>query len=295
LDGDLLPHLDIGEFEKQMRLVKRWYSVISMDELDKRLSSGENVVLPSVVVTIDDGYLNNYKLAFPVLKKLNMPSIIYLTTGFIGTNNALWVDDLMNMLLSTKSEALRLPEPPGERILNISNRSKKGDAFKILFKLMLQLEHERKLLIMQKLSKSLGVEEISKNSVERKMLSWNEVIEMSKNNISFGAHTVSHPTLSRMDVEEAKREICESKEDIEVRIKGKVRHFAVPNGKVEDFSDELKEYCKKIGMSTVVSTESGVVCKQSDAYFLRRISPPPAIYVFACELVRYMFFKKIEY
>lgn len=126
------------------------------------------------------------------------------------------------------------------------------------------------------------------------MLNWNEVIEMSRNGVSFGAHTVNHPILSKMELSEAKREIFESKMEIEARIGGKVKYFAIPNGKIEDFSDELKEYCKEIGISTVVSTEPGVVSKQSDPYFLRRVSPPSPIYIFACELARYMFLKRVK-
>jgi len=288
----LLPFLDIKEFRKQLLHLKRHYRSISLDQLADELAGRNHFASPSVVITIDDGYLNNYTLAYPVLKALGLSAIIYLTTGFIGTTKAPWVDDLMDMLFLTKVETLRFPELLGEKILHISTRSQKRNAVKILFKVMLQLEHERKLLIMQTLSKSLGIEEICRNRADRKMLNWNEVIEMSKNNLSFGAHTVSHPTLSKMELNEAKREIYESKKEIKTRIGGKVMHFAIPNGKVEDFSDELKEYCKEIGLRTVASTESGVVSKQSDLYFLKRINPPPPIYIFACELARYMFLKR---
>jgi len=263
-----------------------------MDELAGRLASRNSFVSPSVVISVDDGYVNNYTLAYPVIKALGLPAIVYLTTGFIGTNKAPWVDDLMDMLISTKAEALSLPELLGERVLNISTRSRKKDAAKILFNAMLRLEHKRKLLMMQKLSKSLGTAEMLENGSKRKMLNWNEVIEMGKDNITFGAHTVSHPTLSKMDVGEAEREIRESKEEIETQIGAKVRHFAIPNGKIEDFSEALKKYCSKIGMSTVVSTEPGVVYKESDPYFLGRVNPPPPIYVFACELARHLFFPK---
>lgn len=293
-DPHQLPHLDIREFSIQMRHIKRWYRVITMDELADRLADKTNFVSPFIVITIDDGYLNNYTLAYPVLKALGLPALIYLTTGFIGTNKAPWVDDLVDMLFLTKEETLRLPELFGEKILNISTRSQKGDVIKILFKVMLRLEHEEKLLIMQRLSKSLGVEEVCRNGAKRRMLNWNEVIEMSKNNISFGAHTVSHPTLSKMEPGEAEQEIFESKIEIEARIGSKVRHFAIPNGKVEDFNEELKRYCKEIGVKTIVSTEPGSVSLQSDPYFLKRINPPSPMYIFACEIARHMFFKKIE-
>jgi peptidoglycan/xylan/chitin deacetylase (PgdA/CDA1 family) len=294
LDSDLLPYLDIGEFEKQMRHVKRWYSVTSMDEVDKRLKSGEKFPLASVVITIDDGYLNNYKLAYPVLKKLNLPAIIYLATGFIGTKNGLWVDDLVDILLSTKLKTFCFPELFGDKVLDISTHRRKMGTLTKLYEEIVQLEHNKKILIMRKLSNVLGRNEVRRNKTERKMLNWDEVIEMSKNHISFGAHTVSHPTLSKMELQEAKREIWESKEEIKNRLDCKVWHFAIPNGKKEDFNEELKKYCKEIGFRTVVSTEPGVVSVQSDPYFLKRINSPPPIHVFACELARNMFFHRTK-
>ncbi|WP_304511753.1 polysaccharide deacetylase family protein [Desulfobacula sp.] len=266
-----------------------------MDELEGSLANENDFTSPSVAITFDDGFLSNYTLAYPILKEFGLPAaMIYLSTGFIGTNNAPWVDELMDILSTTKSSTLIFPELLGDEVLNISTRHQKRVAVTKLFNIMLRLKHKQKIIKMQKLSKMLGVDEIIKENAERKMLNWDEVTEMSNNSISFGAHTISHPTLSKMEISEAKREICESKKEIEARIGKKVRHFAIPNGKKEDFSEKLKKYCKETGLKTVVSTEPGLVDGKSDPYFLRRILPPPPMYVFACELARYMFFKKIS-
>jgi len=287
-----LPHLDVHEFKKQMRHIKRWYSVVTMDELANRVTKGNPFTSPSVVITIDDGYLNNYTLAYPVLRELDLPAIIYLTTGFIGTNKAPWVDCLINILSVTKAKTLCFPDLLGGEVLDISTQRGERAAITKIFQVMVRLEHKEKTLAMEKLSEILSVKEIWGDDNERKMLNWNEVMEMSRNKISFGAHTVSHPTLSRMELPEAKQEIYESKMEIEARIGCKVRHFAIPNGKIEDFNEELKRYCEEIGVKTVVSTEPGVISAQSDPYLLQRICPSTPIYLSACELARYMFLGK---
>ena len=83
-DGYHLPHLDIREFRKQMRHIKKWYRIITMDELAIRLAKGSSFTSPTVVIIIDDGFLSNYTLAYPVLKELNLRAIIYLTTVVSG-------------------------------------------------------------------------------------------------------------------------------------------------------------------------------------------------------------------
>jgi len=284
-----LPHLRIRDFEKQMWHIKNWYKVITMDELADRLASKRKNGTPCVAITIDDGYFNNYTLAYPILKRLNLPATIYLSTGFVGTKKSTWVDEVMDMFLISKKESISLPELFDNEVFDLSTPEKKREAFLKLFEKMLSIEHERKTSLMEELLKILDVEEDIKNNAKRKMLVWSEIIEMSGNNISFEAHTVSHPTLSKMELSEAKREILESRNEIEMKIGSKVKHFAIPNGKIEDFNEELKEFCKEIGFETVVSTEPGIVSAKSDPYFLKRINPSPPIYIFACELARYMF------
>jgi len=294
VDGCELPHLDIEEFRKQMRHVRKWYNVITMDELVDRLAKGGRFSSPSIVITIDDGYLNNYTEAYPVLKKLSIPAMIYLSTGFIGTEDSTWVDDLMDMIKVSKKKTIKVPELLSDEPLDISTSGRKMQVFETIFNRMLSLKHEKKLALMKKLRDILCVEESLRDVSDRRMLNWNEVIEMKQNNIDFGAHTISHPTLSKMELEQARREIYKSKEEIENRLGCNVSHFAIPNGKKEDFSEELKGYCKEIGLKTVASTEPGVVSAQSDPYFLRRINPPPPIHVFACKLARNMFFHRAK-
>lgn len=294
VDGCELPHLDIEEFRKQMRHVRKWYNVITMNELVDGLAKGGGFSSPSIVITIDDGYLNIYREAYPVLKKLNIPAMIYLSTGFIGTEDSTWVDDLMDMIKISKKKTIKIPELLSDEPLDISTSGRKMQVFETIFNRMLSLKHEKKLALMKKLRDILCVEESLRDVAGRRMLNWNEVIEMNQNNIYFGAHTISHPTLSQMELEQARREIYKSKEEIENRLGCNVSHFAIPNGKKEDFSEELKGYCKEIGLKTVASTEPGVVSAQSDPYFLRRINPPPPIHVFACKLARNMFFHRAK-
>ena len=71
------------DFLAQMTYLKANFSVISLAEfLDARTSHRE-LPAKTTMVTFDDGYMNNYEHAFPILKKLDLPATIFLTTGFV--------------------------------------------------------------------------------------------------------------------------------------------------------------------------------------------------------------------
>jgi peptidoglycan/xylan/chitin deacetylase (PgdA/CDA1 family) len=44
----------------------------------------------SVLITLDDGYLHNYTLAFPILRRHGVQSVFFLPTAFVGTGKLPW-------------------------------------------------------------------------------------------------------------------------------------------------------------------------------------------------------------
>jgi peptidoglycan/xylan/chitin deacetylase (PgdA/CDA1 family) len=72
-------------FKKQIEyLSNAGYSVISLDELVDGISQGKKFSHKEVVLTFDDGLVDNYINAFPVLSKYDLPAIIFLETDNIG-------------------------------------------------------------------------------------------------------------------------------------------------------------------------------------------------------------------
>jgi len=80
---------------------------------------------------------------------------------------------------------------------------------------------------------------------------------MHRGGVSFGAHTVTHPILSRVSAERARWEIVESKREIEKQIGVTVSTFAYPNGRIGDFDASTKETLKAEGFQSAVTTVFG--------------------------------------
>ena len=77
------------------------YEIISLDQLYERLLHN-SIEKPFVCFTFDDGYVDNYEIAYPVLKKHNIPFAIYVTTSFPDNTAILWWYILEDLVLKSK-------------------------------------------------------------------------------------------------------------------------------------------------------------------------------------------------
>jgi peptidoglycan/xylan/chitin deacetylase (PgdA/CDA1 family) len=74
------------QFERFVRFFARFFEVISLGELLRRLESGE-VLPPSLTITFDDGYRGNATIAAPILERHGLRACFFVTTGFIGSDH----------------------------------------------------------------------------------------------------------------------------------------------------------------------------------------------------------------
>ena len=82
------PHLrpaKVADFENQMQYLSKAYNPISLERIAQCIQNGTSLPTKTIAVTFDDGYQDNYKNAYPIIKKYSIPATIFLTTGFIGT------------------------------------------------------------------------------------------------------------------------------------------------------------------------------------------------------------------
>jgi peptidoglycan/xylan/chitin deacetylase (PgdA/CDA1 family) len=96
---------------------------------------------------------------------------------------------------------------------------------------------------------------------------------MRENGMSFGSHTVTHPILSKLSVDRMRKEIQESKANIEEKLGTRITTFAYPNGTRHDFNDSTKNLLKECGYACALTTTFGTNEYQQDLFELRRATP----------------------
>jgi peptidoglycan/xylan/chitin deacetylase (PgdA/CDA1 family) len=277
----------VKEFEKEVRYLRRHFQIVSMDEIVAALEMGKFFARPSVSITFDDGFLDNYSLAYPILKKSGVPATIYLTTGLIGTTSRPWPGEIELALLETGKDAVAVPRLlDGEKIPLRTKQEREKANILIAEALKLRPDAERRE-IMAELLEALDFPLVRPGKrYPRAMLNWSEVREMAGNGITIGSHTHTHPILTRLPPQEAKREIEQSKALIERHVAIEVRHFAIPNGKESDFSEELREYCRELGFRSVSSTIYGKNgASTSSSFELKRVPASSPLWMLVGEMV----------
>ena len=99
-----------------------------------------------------------------------------------------------------------------------------------------------------------------------------QILEMNKYGIEFGAHTMNHVDLTKVEVAEAKQEIEGSREMLENILGKKVSAFAYPYGSV---NETVKELVKKAGFKYGIATVVGPLAIHEDIFNIRRIIAHP--------------------
>ena len=103
-----LAGLPVESFAEQMRWVREHCDPIGLDAFTERAQRPSRL-RPAVLVTFDDGYRDYHDLAYPVLKGLGIPAVVFLATSFMDEGGMLWTDDVQWAALSTKQDSVKLP------------------------------------------------------------------------------------------------------------------------------------------------------------------------------------------
>lgn len=223
-----------------------------------------------VAITFDDGYEDNFRVAFPILQRFSTPACIFLVTGLIGAPEALWWDRVGLALFAYWKAGRRVPVPPElprhARALEAASSYER--ARQIISEVLSELnevdDETRQLAI------AAAERLVPELEVRRTMLSWEEIRAMQRLGVTFGAHTRSHVNLEQVPPEVAREEVLGAQVDLEVALgleHSDVRLVALPRGKLGPLrEDELRRH----RFSGVMTTSPGINAPADDSLFVLR-------------------------
>lgn len=250
-------------FEKQLAYINNKYTIISLEEAVYRLES-QNINENFVVLTFDDGFKDNLMEALPILKKYNAPATVFVACEAIEKGFTDW--SMMDHAIFSRSEKMLDLSMFGLGRLPIETVDQKKDTSIVLRRQLKRARHTLRKDVVEFLSRTCKI------PCARVMLTWDEVKQLAASGlVSIGAHTVTHPILSKLSYEDAHFEIAGSKNVIQQQTGVNAEHFAYPNGREVDFNEQTVSLVKNAGFKAACTTVSGVNRDGSDPFRLRRI------------------------
>lgn len=257
-------------FRKHCELLKETYEIVSLERAAEILKNKTLPEKPLAVITFDDGYLDFYEVAFPILRELNLPATNFLPTDLIGGEQILAHDRIFWLLKSAREKQMSIRGAlENAEIENAANISESGNAETICDALV-HLPHDLREKAIAELENLLG-----KNSIkyprEYELLNWEQVKEMQNASIDFGFHTANHVVLPLEADANFQKEIFDGKRELEEKLNRKIVSMAYPNGA---YDDRVKRAVAAAGFKIAVTTERKInrCDEENDLLALGRIS-----------------------
>jgi peptidoglycan/xylan/chitin deacetylase (PgdA/CDA1 family) len=244
-------------FAKLLAFLQREFRIVPLDAL---LRAPQDLSKPLCLLTFDDGWRDNFTVAYPWLKRYGAPATIFLTTGMLETQGVFWVEQL--------SRAWRDPARR-QQIQARFREARPGQAAPGLEEIVeacKRLPAAERGPFLEDLS-LLGEAQAALYPADQ-MLMWDQVKEMSSSGIEFGSHTVTHPLLTYEDDATVERELCVSKQTLQERLGKEVGAFAYPNG---DWNERVRKMVKDAGYQLAFTTRRRWYRQGEDLFAIPRI------------------------
>jgi peptidoglycan/xylan/chitin deacetylase (PgdA/CDA1 family) len=255
-------------FDQHLELIGEHHTVVSLDDAVAWLSRGASLPPRAALLTFDDGYRDNYELAFPILRRRGLPATFFLATGHMDTGELLWWDLASALITGGDGTEVDLPligpvtlPEPGERVPLVLRWVSAAKA----------LPHAARMEALEALAGSVSATPVGGPRVA---MSWDEAREMADAGMDFGGHTRSHPILSRLSPDDARREIVDGVDRIREELGSEVLAFAYPNGGRADFGPVDKRVLAELGVALAFSLITGPTTLSeigADPFEVRRI------------------------
>ena len=225
-----------------VQVLRHWFEFIRLEDLPHRLTQrGEK---PFCLLTFDDGKRSNFTETAPMLERLGVPAILYLTTGPLTDGSCFWFD-----------RREQLVKALGHCPAGLELETMKQLPFDLITERLERAWAEYKIISVE-------------DSDDRRPMSWDQARSLCRRGFTMGAHGVRHAILTRESRKRAFTEIEESLAKVTVETSVPCTTFAFPNG---NYNVALLQHALRCGATTVMTTEPMWAGKTTALWRLPRI------------------------
>lgn len=241
-------------FAMHVQELKRYFDLVSLGDWVKARARGEQAPKKACAITFDDGWLDNFEYALPILQAEKAPATLFAVAEKIGTDFTFWPNIISNLLFSGAAHAM-LKHPLFQSLsahLLATPTTPSRDHVAYIISLLKQYSDE---VIFTALN-DINWRSLCPSELPPALMNWEQLKTMQSSGlVEIGSHTCSHRRLNQfMPQADLEHEIITSKTILEQKLGAPVNLFCFPNG---DYSAEALSLVKE-HYSAAVTTRRGI-------------------------------------
>ena len=243
---------DSKAFTDQIRFCKSQLDLITPDDIPRVLSHGRGRY---ALITFDDGYRDNYEIAFPILKAEDVPATFFIATGFVDAPQVPWWDEIAWMVRTSRKDRVELlgwiPAPVS---FDEPDRELAVRTFLRAYKAM-PVEFTDRYL--DALADATGSGRCGESVGSHFWMNWDMLREMKSAGMTVAGHSVTHPILARAPRERQRDEIFGCAARLAEEMGEPMSYFSYPVGAPNSFNSVTQECLQEAGVRYAFSYYGG--------------------------------------
>jgi len=241
-----IPSLLVGAdtFGLHLDWIGRHYDYATLDEVlveFKRVrANGKARRRPLAAITFDDGYADVLHNAVPIMNRKGIPSTMFVVTDLVGSTDFQMHDELYLLgshLLRQDGVHRRLAAQEflselaidESRGVILRQRFEEADPYRLARAVLEILSEAEQVAALRWLKQNVAVD--CEASESFRALSWSELADMQRRDVTIGSHTRSHALLPQVTPQVMAEELTLSRQVLEQKLGRPVKHFAYPDGR----------------------------------------------------------------
>jgi len=263
---------------RQLRLLKKHYNVISPEDALAWREGRRELPPRAVLLTCDDGLLNCLTDMLPVLQQETVRCLFFVTGASAEESRTmLWYEELFLLFLRAPAGRFEISSQGVVIEGELGSREERRGIWWNSVKQLSQVDEGSRASFLRaaRLQFGEGAQGFdAENPVARRrfgLLTCAELRELASAGMTIGAHTLSHPMLSRQPPELAYAEISESRRRLESALQQRVWAFAYPFGDPQSVTPQVLAMAQKTGYDAAFVNFGGGLGTDLPPYALPRV------------------------
>ncbi len=262
-------HVSAADFERQLAWLRRHYDIVPLAEVERIVR--ERRWRPRVAaITFDDGYENNFTVAWPILRRASLPATLFVTVDVIERQRPYEHDRIELALRSTDRRGLTLSANGERRSYSLSGPFARAATVYAVKEWIGRLPGPDRATVVAELMEQCWRDEyLRRDRAAYQPLQWDQVRRLSDEGFEIGSHTLTHPHLSSVDDHQIQRELVESRRRLEERIGRPVMRASYPYG---SYDDRTVVAARNAGYSSAFTSRTWYLGQPDNPYTIPRLS-----------------------